>query len=267
MYNYMNNYFNSNEEFDGDRSKIITFEKLDELGIINGFTLKPYNFRRNYVTVEEIDINLERLENTFEYTFALRMQPVQTHTNNVAVITADNLNSTFDDTDGLITNLKGILLTSILADCTGFLLYDPVKKVIGSIHSGWKGTLGRICSNAIKLMIDTYSCDVSDIQVYVTPTLLQCCFEVQDDVKDMFVNEFKDIDVNKYIKNGDIVDGNQKYYIDSNGINKEVLINLGIKEDNITMSDMCTKCNNDIMHSHRGDGPQAGRNIAFICLK
>ena len=48
MYNYMNNYFNSNEEFDGDRSKIITFEKLDELGIINGFTLKPYNFRRNY---------------------------------------------------------------------------------------------------------------------------------------------------------------------------------------------------------------------------
>ena len=34
---YMNNYFNSNEEFDGDKSKIITFEKLDELGIINGF--------------------------------------------------------------------------------------------------------------------------------------------------------------------------------------------------------------------------------------
>ena len=122
---------------------------LDELGIINGFTLKPYNFRRNYATDEEIEINLERLENTFEYTFALRMQPIQTHTNNVAIVDANNLNSTFDNTDGLITNLKGILLTSILADCTGFLLYDPVKKVIGSIHSGWKGTLGRICSNAI----------------------------------------------------------------------------------------------------------------------
>ena len=267
MYNYMNNYFNSNEEYDGDRSKILTFEKLDELGIINGFTLKPYNFRRNFVTDEEIDINIERLENTFEYTFALRMQPVQTHTNNICIIDKDNLNSTFPDTDGLITNLKGILLTTILADCTGILFYDPIKKVIGNVHSGWKGTLGRIGSNAIKMMIDNYDCNVSDIQVYMSPNLQQCCFEVEDDVKELFVEGFKDINVEDFIKVGDIVEGKQKYYIDCNSINKKVMMDLGILEDNITIYDMCTKCNKEIMHSHRGDGPQAGRNIAFICLK
>lgn len=267
MYNYMSNFFNNNEEPVGDKTKIINFDKLSDQNIINGFTLKPYNFRRGFATDEEIEDNLLRLEDTFKYTFAIRKQPTQTHTNNVRVINADNLNSDFPDVDGLITNLKGVLLTSILADCQGILLYDNVKKVVGSIHSGWKGTLNRIGCNAIRLMISEYGCNVEDIQVYMTPSILKCCFEVEDDVKEQFEDMFKDINIKDYITNGDIVDGKNKYFIDTVGINKTILMNIGIKEENITLPTLCTKCNNKIMHSHRGDGPQAGRNIAFICIK
>lgn len=267
MYNYMNNFFNSNEEYEGDSTKILCFEKLVELGVINGFTLKPYNFRTNFVTDEEIDINLKKLENTFKYTFAIRIQPQQTHSNNIAVIDENNLNSTFENTDGVITNLKGILLTIFLADCTGILFYDPVKRVIGNVHSGWKGTVSRIASNAVDIMINRFNCNVKDIQVYIFPNLLKCCFEVEDDVMTIFKNEFKDINIEEYIEIGNVIDGKQKYYIDSNAINKRVLIDLGILEDNISIYDMCTKCNKEIMHSHRGDGSLSGRNISFICLK
>lgn len=267
MYNYMSNFFNSNEQPTGDKTKIISFDRLSDQNIINGFTLKPYNFRRGFASDEEIEDNILRLEDTFKYTFAIRKQPTQTHTNNVRVINANNLNSDFPDVDGLITNLKGVLLTSVLADCQGILLYDDVKKVIGSIHSGWKGTLNRIGSNAIKLMIDEYGCNVEDIQVYMTPSILKCCFEVEDDVKSQFVEGFKDININDFITIGDMVDGKQKYFIDTVGINKKVLMDMGIKEDNITTPTQCTKCNNKIMHSHRGDGDQSGRNLAFICIK
>ena len=267
MYNYMNNFFESNEEPVGDKTKIISFDRLSDQKVINGFTLKPYNFRRGFATDEEIEDNILRLQDTFKYTFAIRKQPTQTHTNNVRVVTADNLNSDFADVDGLLTNLKGVLLTSILADCQGLLLYDNNKKVIGSIHSGWKGTLNRIGCNAVNLMIEEYGCNAEDIQVYMTPSILKCCFEVEDDVRSQFVDNFKDINIDSFITAGDIIEGKQKYYIDTVGINKTILMNMGIKEENITTPTLCTKCNNDIMHSHRGDGPQAGRNIAFICLK
>ena len=250
-----------------DTNKLIHFNKLDEYGVINGFTLKPFDFRSNYVLEETIQENIEKLEDIFKYTFAFRMQPHQTHTNIVKVIDGDNLNETFEDVDGLITNLKGILLTSILADCQGLLLYDNNKKVVGSIHSGWKGTLNRIGSNAIQLMVDTYGCNVDDIEVFMSPSILKCCFEVQDDVYDLFIEEFKDIDINGCIRIGNIIDGNQKYYIDITKINKNVLMNIGIKEEHIYENDLCSKCHKDIIHSHRGDGMLSGRNIAFICLK
>ena len=250
-----------------DTNKLIHFNKLDEYGVINGFTLKPFDFRSNYVLEETIQENIEKLEDIFKYTFAVRMQPHQTHTNIVKVIDGDNLNETFEDVDGLITNLKGILLTSILADCQGLLLYDNNKKVVGSIHSGWKGTLNRIGSNAIQLMVDTYGCNVDDIEVFMSPSILSCCFEVQDDVYNLFIEEFKDIDINGCIRIGNIIDGNQKYYIDITKINKNVLMNMGIKEEHIYENDLCSKCHKDIIHSHRGDGMLSGRNIAFICLK
>lgn len=267
MYNYLNNFFYNNEPPIGDKTKIISFERLDEQDVINGFTLKPYNFRMGFVSDEEIDNNILMLEDTFKYTFAIRKQPNQTHSNNVKIINLDNLNSDFSDVDGLITNLKGVLLSVVLADCQGILLYDKNKNVAGCIHSGWKGTLHRISSNAIDMMVKHFDCNVNDIQVFITPSILKCCFEVEDDVRNIFINEFKDINIENYISKGNIVDGKQKYFIDTISINKDVFINKGIRNENITLPTLCTKCNKDIMHSHRGDGIHSGRNLAFICIK
>ena len=59
----------------------------------------------------------------------------------------------------------------------------------------------------------------------------------------------------------------QKYFIDTTLINKRDLMQLGLKEENITISDICSKCHNDIIHSHRSEGVNSGRNIATIVLK
>lgn len=242
----------------------MSFSKLDT---INLFTFKPYNFRSNLITDEEINSNFIKLQESLNYNFRKIVKGNQTHTNNVEVVTEENINNEFKDTDGLITNLKDVALITNLADCQGILLYDKEKQVIGNIHSGWKGTLNRIVKNAINLMINNYNSNPKDIEAYICPSIMKCCFEVDSDVKDLFIDNFKDIDINNCIELGKIKDNKQKYFIDTISVNKQVMINLGLKEENIISADMCSKCNHELIHSHRNDGVKSGRNIALICLK
>ena len=146
------------------------------------------------------------------------------------------------------------------ADCQSILIYDKKRKIIGNIHSGWKGTLNRIIENAINIMVNDYNSNREDISVFICPSILKCCFEVDSDVKDEFIDRFNDIDINNYIKQK-----NNKYLIDTVGINTDILINLGIKKENIHKSNICTKCSKEF-HSYRRNKEINGRNIALIAL-
>lgn len=235
---------------------------FDELKVVNCFTLKPYNFRDTQVSIEEQQKEYNEIMNSLNFN-AKFIKPNQTHTNHVEIVTQDNINDKFLNTDGLITNLKNVALVVSLADCQGILLYDKNKQVIGAIHSGWKGTLNKIVENAINIMIDDFNSNPEDIEAYIAPSILKCCFEVDQDVVDMFKTNFDNID--DLITLGEYKD-KQKYYIDTVDLNKRVLINLGLKENNIILSNICSKCNSNIIHSHRGDGIDSGRNIALICM-
>lgn len=243
-----------------NKNHLITF---DNLKVINCFTLKPYNFRDSQVSSEEQQKQYEKIMNDLKFKADIFIKPNQTHTSNVEVVTKSNLHDNFLNTDGLITNLKNVALVVSLADCQGILLYDSKKEVIGAIHSGWKGTLNKIVENAVNIMIKKFNCNKEDIEAYIEPSILKCCFEVDKDVVDMFKSNFDNID--DLITLGEYKD-KQKYYIDTVEINKRVLLNLGLKEDNINLSNLCSKCNNDVIHSHRGDGVDSGRNVAIICM-
>ena len=243
-----------------EKGNTVYFDCFDD-EIINLYTKKPYDLSKN-ISLEKKEKEYKELSKIYNYQFRI-IKPVQKHTNIVKSVTKENINDDFNDCDGLITDLKGISLGTLTADCQAIFLYDPIKKVIGNIHSGWKGTLNRIIENAIKLMISDYNSNPKDIIVGICPSILKCCFEVDEDVKDMFIDDFKDIDTEGCIASGD----NNKFYIDTVKINKQVLLNLGILEHNIHLSNICTKCYKDEFHSHRGALGNAGRNLALIVMK
>lgn len=248
-------------------SNLISFNRLNENNVVNLYTMKPYNFRKGFVDDKSIDSYYCEIENKMSKKFNKIIKPGQNHTSVVKIVNQDNINEEFNNVDGLITNLKNVALVTSLADCQGILLYDNKNKVIGNIHSGWKGTLNRIIENAINLMISVYNSSPSDIEAYICPSILKCCFEVDEDVKNLFMEKFDDIEINKLINLGKIKDNKQKYLIDTISINKLIMLNLGLKEENIVLSNICTKCNNNLFHSHRGDGINSGRNIALISLE
>lgn len=169
--------------------------------------------------------------------------------------------------DGLITDKKEISLMLRYADCTPIYLYDPIKNVIGGIHSGWKGTVQKIIQVGVKSMIDEYNCKAEDIIACLGPAIGVCHFEVDEDVKDIFKETFSYMNINdRIIKKGDIKNGKQKYFIDTNLINKTMLEELGLKKENIIESEICTVCNSDVLHSYRADKENSGRNAAILGL-
>lgn len=246
--------------------KYFTFDRLNNNSeIIHLYTKKDLDFSVNNVGEEGRKKLISEIEQDFNFRFENIKYPIQTHTNKVCVLTEQNINNDFNEVDGLITNLKNVALITQSADCQSILLYDPVNKVIGNIHSGWKGTLNKIIVNAINLMKSEYNCNPVNIEAYICPSIMNCCFEVDKDLVDSFKENFSDVD--EFITLGDMKEGKQKYYIDTIELNKKVLTDLGFKKENIFSSNICTKCYHDTFHSYRYDGTSSGRNIALICLK
>lgn len=168
-------------------------------------------------------------------------------------------------TDGLITNKKDIILSTTNADCILILFFDPVKKVIANVHSGWKGTLQRISTKTVEKMIKEFECNPKDIICCICPSIRKCHFEVEKDVKEMFEKEFKDLqNLNEFIEEKV---PNKKWNIDTVLINQIILEKQGLKKENIIDSKICSVCHSDLIHSYRVEKQGYGLNTVLIGLK
>lgn len=191
----------------------------------------------------------------------------QTHTNNVLCVTKDDCGTgitkpSFSDIDGLITAESGVALVTQFADCTPLLFCDPVKRVIATSHAGWKGTVKLIGKVTIEKMVSVYGCNPKDIVAGIGPCIGKCCYEVDEPVYNEIIKiPFLELDKIIFPK------GNGKYMLDLVETNRQILINSGINPENIDVSDICTCCNSDTLHSHRATKGKRGNLAAIIELK
>lgn len=252
----------------------LQFKKLLEYPeIVHCYTLSTNKFdiAGNDTMLEEKENvlkNYKKLSKCININYNNIIRPYQTHTDTVKVVDEmpNNIQifpKKYWEVDGLITMKRDITLSLSYADCIPLLFYDPVKKVIGNIHSGWKGTLNKIGKKAVLKMIEEYGCNPKDIICVICPSIRKCHFEVGDDVYKMFYKEFLYTErINDIITNA----STSKYYIDTVLINKIILKEAGLQEENIIDSKICTACNSKLMHSYRIDN-KCGRNTAIIALK
>ena len=123
----------------------------------------------------------------------------QTHTTNVRIVTREDAGKgvtrekDYTDVDGLITNVPGICLVTFYADCVPLLFLDPVKKVVASSHSGWRGTVNRMGQVTVEKMQKEFNCDPKNILACVGPSICQECYEVSEDVIDQFREAFEEV--------------------------------------------------------------------------
>jgi len=134
--------------------------------------------------------------------------------------------------DGVVTNLFGILLVIQVADCQAVILFDPVKKVLANLHSGWRGSVANIIGQGVDVMVEQFGCDPVDIRAGISPSLGPCCGEFIQYRRELPRAFFK------YQK--------KAHHFDFWEISKDQLMERGVTRDHIEVAGLCTKC-----HPHR----------------
>ncbi|MEO6695943.1 MAG: peptidoglycan editing factor PgeF [Ignavibacteria bacterium] len=156
--------------------------------------------------------------------------------------------------DALYTDKKNNFLAVSVADCIPVFLYEPEKKVVACIHSGWKGTYEKITTCMIEELKKNFSIDVSKLVAYIGPGISVENYEVGKDLADRFNVKV----VNQ--KNG-------KFFLDLKKDNFIQLINCGVEEKNIEVSEHCTFNEKHLLHSYRRDGQRSGRMFGIIGMR
>lgn len=258
----------------------IQFKNLSATGIVkHGFSTRKGGVSTGIFS--SMNLNFKRgddpdavMENYRRMAAALNMRVEdmvlsdQTHTTNVRVITEEDRGKgilkpqDYSDVDGMITNVPGIVLVTLYADCVPLYFVDPVRKAIGLSHSGWKGTVGHIGQKTVWKMHEVYGSEPKDIVAAIGPSICQSCYEVSDDVAEAFranftADEAADILLDK---------GNGKYQLDLWKANWYVLTDAGILPEHLSVTDLCTACHPNLLWSHRKTNGQRGGLSAFLSL-
>ncbi|MCT7596561.1 peptidoglycan editing factor PgeF [Aliarcobacter butzleri] len=198
---------------------------------------------------ENVDKNRQKLALKYDYKNEDLSYMNQIHSANVVVVD-ENSPKYIDNCDALITKTKNLPLMVMVADCIPILMFDEIKGVIAAIHAGRNSTFLKISEITGKKMIEDFSCKTENIKVIMGPSIQKCCYEVNDELKNIVEKSF----------GKEFVFGNN---IDLQGINKKLLENLGIK--NIEISSICTKCSNKPYFSYRKE-KNTGRFAGIIML-
>lgn len=193
----------------------------------------------------------------------------QTHTTNVRLVTSKDAGKgtvrqrDYTDVDGLITNEPGLPLVTFYADCVPLYFADPKNKAIGLSHSGWRGTVNRMGEQTLQAMREAFGTDPKDVIAVVGPSICGDCFEVGPEVVAEFSQTFSEKQMQEICHPGE----NDRSFIDLWKANRMILEESGIPSQQISLTDICTRCNPDLLYSHRIMGAQRGNLAAILMIR
>lgn len=234
------------------------FKKYPEITF--GFSTKigldrsaPFNFNMSKTVTDDESI-VDTNRSALLMALGLENQKVcfqkQIHSD---IVTKVSENYQLSESDALYTTEENIALVISSADCVPIFLYDPTKKIIAGIHSGWKGTQQQILSKCISKIINE-GVDTKNLVAYIGPCISGKNYEVGLDVANQFDS--------KYIRKS-----KNKYFLDLKSANFDMLIKSGVKRKNIEVSKLCSFEEKELLHSYRRDGKISGRAVGIICIR
>lgn len=154
------------------------------------------------------------------------------------------------EADGLITALPGICLVIRTADCVPVFIYDPVEKVLGAVHSGWKGTLLDISGRCVRDIVRIYGSKPENMHAFILPSIGPESYEVNHDVAKYFPEESEG-------RNG-------RLFVDLWRSVEKSLKREGLADGKIFNARICNRKNHQEFYSHRfGD---LGRNLNYAFM-
>jgi hypothetical protein len=149
-----------------------------------------------------------------------------------------------------VTKTPGVPLMMRFGDCAPVLLFDPVRRVVGMAHAGWRGVVVGVVEASIRTMTGRLGCNPSDIWAGVGPTIGPCCYEVGADVADRIAAACP-------VEAQVIRRVNGRVHADLPAAVEAQLRTVGVGR--VEQAALCTSCRVDEFFSHRAENGRTGR--------
>lgn len=254
-----------------------TFQLLENAGIkhgisarLGGVSVKPYaSLDLGLHTGDDKQAVLENRQRFFKalkLDFSRAAACEQVHADKIALVSeaeagkgAQSYDEALKGIDALITNEPNLPLMLFFADCVPVLIADPVHQAVGLSHAGWKGSVAKIGQKTVLYMQEHFGTRPEDCLVGIAPSIGPCCYEVDDVVADKVKTGFsywQDL----------LTPRGDRWRLDLWKTNQRQLIDIGVKPENIAVSEVCTACNRELFFSYRAENGLTGRLSAVISL-
>jgi len=170
----------------------------------------------------------------------------------------------FQEADGLVTNVPGVLLGIQTADCVPVFLVDPIHHAVGVFHAGWRGTVARIVERGVATMAREFGSQPSDLLAAIGPSIGACCYTVGDEVFQQFTQNFSYASM--LFRRAQLEPG--AHTVDLWEANRRQLLDAGLLADSISVIGECTGCTGlpgpRKYFSHRMEKGFTGRMMSAI---
>lgn len=165
------------------------------------------------------------------------------HGTKVAIVSDVSL-AIIPGTDALVTKEKNLFLSVTVADCLPVFFYDPVAKITGIAHVGWKGMLLDVIGKTVETFKKCGS-ERKNIFVEIGPGIQKDHFEIQKKDEHLF-SLYREC----------VIYRENKVFVDLSRIARIQLKKSGLAPSHITQNLLCTFCESDISFSYRRDKPE-----------
>jgi copper oxidase (laccase) domain-containing protein len=202
-------------------------------GVVHGFTLRVPGIEMSHDKAEAL-ARLVSIHRKIRGERGLSDMPFvtaqQVHGKEIGAVDSPvSGDKCFENCDGLITNQRGVCLGIYVADCCAVFLVDPVRRVIGLVHSGKNGTELRVAARAIETMTSRFGSNASDLVVQLSPCIRPPHYEI--DFAAQVIRQCRDLGVTSVHDSG-----------------------------------VCTACDLKRYYSYRAEKGRTGRMLAFLAL-
>jgi polyphenol oxidase len=268
----------NNEPFVRSNSSYLTVQPFQQLSgsLIVGFSTRehgvsiaPYNSLNLGLHVQDSEENVIANRNKLASDLGIPLNKwvfsEQVHGNTIKKVFQNEcgagtlaISNSILETDGLYTNEKNVLLASLYADCVPLYFYAPTYNMVGLAHAGWKGSVGKIGPKMVQCWTEEEQIPVEAIHVAIGPSISAQNYEVDDFV----INKVKEVITNHRSLPYEETKPN-KFSLNLKELNKQLLLDVGIKEEQIVVSNYCTFEKSDLFFSYRRK-QQTGRMMSFI---
>ncbi len=171
-----------------------------------------------------------------------------------------DVENTEEKFDALTSNLENLLIGVKTADCVPMLLGDTKTGAFSAIHAGWRGTVESIVVKAIEKMQKNFGTKAEDLVCAIGPAATVKNYEIGQDVIDAFAKKFPN--------SAHLFEPTRTGHarIDLHLANREQLLSIGVKAENISIAPLCTMERTDLFFSYRVEKRKFGKTGRLLSV-